>query len=69
MHIDPVSIPILALAVALLALLFGPGTGLRASRAVREHRRTRAAREQQLFEYLRHAAVSFDGLPLFITET
>jgi hypothetical protein len=62
-------ISVLALTVALVALLFGPGIAIRGPRAIRERRRTRAARERQLLEYLRHAAVFLDGLPLFIIET
>jgi hypothetical protein len=60
---------VLALAVALVVLLFGPGIAIRGPRAMRERLRTRATRKRQLLEYLQHAAVFLDGLPLFITET
>jgi hypothetical protein len=65
----PVIISVVALAVALVALLFGPGIAIRGPRAIQVRRRTRAARERQLLEYLRHAAMFLDGLPLFIIET
>ena len=57
------------LVVALIALLFGPNIIFRSYTALQEYRRTRAAREPKVLEYLRHAVVFLDGLPLFIDET
>jgi hypothetical protein len=64
-----VTISLLALTVALVALLFGPAIAIRIPKAIREYCRTRATREQQLLKYLQHAAMFLDGLPLFIIET
>src|SRR5690348_6461489 len=69
MHFDSLTISVLALAVALLALFLGPGVAPRAMSAVRTRRQARAARDRQSLEYLRNSAMFFDGLPLFITET
>src|SRR5437870_77716 len=69
MYVDPVMISVLALVVALIALLFGPGIALRGLRVMRERLRNRSAHKRQLLEFLQDAAVFLDGLPLFITET
>jgi hypothetical protein len=69
MSTDPLLVAALTLAVALVALLFGPGIGIRGFNAVRGDLRKRAAREKELLEFLEHSAVFLDGLPLFISET
>jgi hypothetical protein len=69
LHIDPLIISVLALAIALVALLLGPGIAPRAMRAIQQRRQARATRDREVLEYLRHAAIFFEGPPLFITET
>jgi len=53
----------------LIALLVGPNLIFRSYTALQAYRRARATREPKLLEYLQHAAVFLDGLPLFIDET
>jgi hypothetical protein len=69
MQVDPLKISILALVVGLIALLFGPGILTRSWTSLQAYRHTRAAREPKVLEYLGHAVVFLDGLPLFIEET
>jgi hypothetical protein len=72
MSTDPVKISRWALVVAILALgvsLIGPLFGADLVSRVQPWFARRAAHEQQVFQYLRQAAVFLDGLPLYITET
>jgi len=69
MPVDPAKISIWTLLVALFVLVFGDGILIRSWTALQAYSRNRVAREKQLLEYLRHATVFLDGLPLFITET
>jgi len=67
MPVDPAKISIWTLLVALFVLVFGDGILIRSWTALQAYSRNRVAREKQLLEYLRHATVFLDGLPLFIT--
>jgi hypothetical protein len=69
MKIDPLLVSVLTLVIAAVALVFGPGIGLRGVIRFREHLRQRSEREKQLLKFLGHSAVFLDGLPLFISET
>ena len=69
MAIDQSTIAIVAVVVALIALLFGPGIGLRGASAVRQRLRTRSERNHEIDGYLRHSAIFLEGLPHFITQT
>lgn len=69
MAVDPLTITVLTLAVAGLALLLGPGIGVRGAKVVRDRFQRRAQREREISEYLRHSAMFLEGLPHFITHT
>jgi len=69
MAIDPLTIAVLTLTVAVIALLFGPGIGFRFVNRVRGYLRTRADRKHEISEYLRHSAMFLEGLPHFISQT
>ncbi len=64
-----VTISLLILAVAVTALLFGPGIAIRASRSIRERLRARAARSAMMLDYIRTTCVFMEGLPLFFSQT
>ena len=69
MDVDPLTIAVLTLAVAVVALLVGPGVGVRAARAFRARLRTLSQQEREVSEYLRHSAMFLEGLPHFIAHT
>jgi hypothetical protein len=69
LHIEPLTLAALGVAIALGSFLFGPAVLLRLSRAARAGLQARSSRRQELLRYLRESVMFLDGLPLFISET
>jgi hypothetical protein len=67
--VDQLTVSFLALVVAIVALLFGPGLATRGFKAVRDRFKARTLRNRQLDEFFRQAAMFLDGLQLFIAST
>jgi hypothetical protein len=68
-QIDPVAISIVAMAVAVVALLFGPAIVPRGWAKYRSRALARDLREVRIIDYLSTACVFMDGLLLFFEQT
>lgn len=68
-RIDSSVVTLISLTVAVIALLLGPGLGIRVFRWVRDKFRARSVRKAAILDYLRSACVFMEGLPLFFSQT
>ena len=66
---DALTISILTFAVAVTALLLGPGVGVRSIAFLRKRWQARNRHKREIWEYLRHSALFLEGLPQFIRST
>lgn len=66
---DPLVVSLVAVGVALITLLFGPGIVLRTVRALKAKSQRRKVHRQEIWKFLTRSAVFFDGLPLFVDQT
>ncbi|MES2579009.1 MAG: hypothetical protein V4552_00570 [Pseudomonadota bacterium] len=69
MAINPTTIMTLTLLIGVIALLFGPGIGIRITNTFRSYLRNRSIQEKEISEFLTHSALFLEGLPYFITHT
>lgn len=63
------AVAILAVAIALLSFLVGPGVGPRMWRWLASKRTDTATRRSRIEDQLRTAAIFVNGMPLFLSET